>query len=115
MPWKSDQQRKWGHTPEGEKALGGKAAVHEWDEASKGKKLPERKMKKSKKHKMAETHIKHHHDGSHTKTHKMDDGSELTSAHPDDADMMSQMQGALAAPQEAAPAAAPAAPAPPVA
>jgi hypothetical protein len=108
MPYESKAQERWAHTPSGEKALG-KSGVEEWDAASKGKQLPERKMKKSKKHKMAETHIKHHHDGSHTKTHKMDDGSELTSAHPDDADMMSQMQGALA-PQEAAPVAAPTAP-----
>ena len=40
MPWKSDQQRKWGHTAAGEKALGGPKAVAEWDKASKGKKLP---------------------------------------------------------------------------
>lgn len=46
MPWSSDQQRKWGHTAAGKKALGGEAAVHEWDEATKGKKLPE-KVEKS--------------------------------------------------------------------
>lgn len=46
MPWSSDQQRKWGHTSAGKKALGGEAAVHEWDEATKGKKLPE-KVEKS--------------------------------------------------------------------
>jgi hypothetical protein len=40
MPYKSDQQRKWAHTDAGKKALGGEAAVHEWDESSKGKKLP---------------------------------------------------------------------------
>lgn len=45
MPYKSQAQRGWAHTEEGEKALGGPAAVHEWDEASKGKKLPE-KVKK---------------------------------------------------------------------
>lgn len=42
MPWKSDQQRKWGHTVAGKKALGGEAGVREWDEATKGKKLPEK-------------------------------------------------------------------------
>jgi 8-oxo-dGTP pyrophosphatase MutT (NUDIX family) len=47
-PYKSDAQRRWAHTNEGEKSLGGKAAVHEWDEATKGKKLPE-KVKKSEK------------------------------------------------------------------
>jgi hypothetical protein len=47
MPWSSDQQRKWGHTTAGKKALGGEAAVHEWDEATKGKKLPEKVAKSS--------------------------------------------------------------------
>lgn len=43
MPYKSDAQRRWAHTPAGEKALGGPAKVAEWDSASKGLKLPERK------------------------------------------------------------------------
>ncbi len=38
MPWKSDKQRKWGHTAAGLKALGGKKGVAEWDNASKFKK-----------------------------------------------------------------------------
>jgi len=46
MPWRSEQQRKWGHSEAGKEALGGEAAVHEWDEATKGKKLPE-KVEKS--------------------------------------------------------------------
>lgn len=46
MPWKSDAQRKWGHTPTGKKALGGAKAVKEWDNATKGKKLPARSKKK---------------------------------------------------------------------
>jgi hypothetical protein len=52
MPYSSDQQRKWAHTANGEAALGGKAKVHEWDEASKGKKLPRYapKFKKLGKH-----------------------------------------------------------------
>lgn len=41
MPWKSDQQRKWGHTLNGIKALGGKNKINEWDNASIGMKLPE--------------------------------------------------------------------------
>ena len=45
MPYKSRQQEKWAHTKEGTKALGGKANVHEWDEATKGKKLPEKVAK----------------------------------------------------------------------
>ena len=42
MPFVSDAQRRWGHTPEGEKALGGPAKVAEWDNATKGMKLPKR-------------------------------------------------------------------------
>lgn len=40
-PYASDAQRRWAHSPAGEKALGGKAAVHHWDKESKGKDLPE--------------------------------------------------------------------------
>lgn len=45
MPYKSDAQRRWAHTPAGIKALGGSSKVAEWDSASKGMKLPERKKK----------------------------------------------------------------------
>jgi hypothetical protein len=45
MPWKSDAQRRWGHSQAGKEALGGDSAVHEWDEATKGKKLPEKVSK----------------------------------------------------------------------
>jgi hypothetical protein len=50
-PYSSDAQRRWAHTPAGKEALGGEAAVHEWDEATKGKKLPEKvkKVEKMKK------------------------------------------------------------------
>lgn len=41
MPWKSDAQRKWGHSPAGLKALGGKKKVAEWDSATK-EKIPEK-------------------------------------------------------------------------
>lgn len=41
MPYKSDSQRRWAHTDKGEKALGGPKGVNEWDQASKGKDLPE--------------------------------------------------------------------------
>jgi hypothetical protein len=41
-PFLSEAQRRWGHTAAGKEALGGEAGVHEWDEATKGKKLPER-------------------------------------------------------------------------
>jgi hypothetical protein len=43
MPWESAAQRRWGHTKAGEEALGGPSAVAEWDAATKGKDLPERK------------------------------------------------------------------------
>ena len=46
MPWKSEQQRKWGHTKEGTKALGGKQAVAEWERATGNKKLPKYAKKK---------------------------------------------------------------------
>ena len=41
-PYRSEAQRRWAHTESGKKALGGEAGVHEWDESSKGKKLPEK-------------------------------------------------------------------------
>jgi hypothetical protein len=43
MPYKSQQQRKWAHTPTGRRALGGKSKVAEWDRMSKGMKLPRKK------------------------------------------------------------------------
>lgn len=42
-PYVSEAQRRWAHTPKGKEALGGEAAVHHWDEATRGKKLPETK------------------------------------------------------------------------
>lgn len=42
MPFKSEAQRRWAHTPVGMKKLGGEKSVKEWDEASKGMSLPER-------------------------------------------------------------------------
>lgn len=45
-PYKSKAQQGWAHTPAGKKALGGEVVVHEWDEASKGKKLPKKAPKK---------------------------------------------------------------------
>lgn len=40
MPFQSVKQERWGHTAEGQAALGGAAKVHEWDQATKGRKLP---------------------------------------------------------------------------
>lgn len=45
-PYHSEAQRRWAHTPAGTKALGGKKAVKEWDEATRGKKLPEKVEKR---------------------------------------------------------------------
>lgn len=42
MPFVSDAQRRWGNSPAGHAALGDKG-VAEWNAATKGKKLPERK------------------------------------------------------------------------
>lgn len=54
MPYKSEQQRKWAHTSTGMKALGGASKVAEWNQESKGKKLPAKvsKLKAMKKRKM---------------------------------------------------------------
>jgi hypothetical protein len=41
MPWKSEAQERWGNSPSGHAALGD-AGVAEWNQASKGKKLPKR-------------------------------------------------------------------------
>lgn len=41
-PYVSEAQRRWAHTPTGEKALGGESAVHEWDSATRGKSIPEK-------------------------------------------------------------------------
>jgi len=45
-PYHSQAQRKWAHTENGKKALGGEAKVKEWDKESKGMKLPEKVEKK---------------------------------------------------------------------
>jgi hypothetical protein len=34
VPWASKAQARWGHSPSGVKALGGKAKVSEWDAAT---------------------------------------------------------------------------------
>ena len=48
MPYKSLAEERWAHTAAGKKALGGPAKVAEWDQASKGLKLPIRKASKPK-------------------------------------------------------------------
>ena len=42
MPWLSKKQAAWGHSPAGVKALGGKAAVSEWDSATPKGSLPDK-------------------------------------------------------------------------
>lgn len=49
MPWKSEAQRKWGNSPAGIKALGGKKNVEEWNKATGDKKLPKYVPKKKSK------------------------------------------------------------------
>jgi hypothetical protein len=41
MPFKSDAQNAWAHTPAGTKALGGKKKVKEWERATDYSSLPE--------------------------------------------------------------------------
>jgi hypothetical protein len=41
MPFVSKKQERWGNSPSGIKALGS-GGVKEWDQASKGLKLPEK-------------------------------------------------------------------------
>lgn len=40
MPWLSKAQAAWGHSPAGNKALGGPEAVKEWDAATPKGSLP---------------------------------------------------------------------------
>lgn len=47
MPYESLAQEHWAHTPAGTRALGGPEKVKEWDEATKGKKLPRKVRLKS--------------------------------------------------------------------
>lgn len=42
--WESKKMARWGHTAEGIKALGGKKAVKEWDDATPKGSLPEKKI-----------------------------------------------------------------------
>ena len=43
MPFTSKSQQRWGHSPDGEKALGGPDKVSEWDASTDFKDLPEKK------------------------------------------------------------------------
>lgn len=61
----------------------------------------DKKSAKKKKHGVKHTHIEHHSNGSHTMKNMMDDGSEQSSAHPDDASMMEAMQGQMSTPAPA--------------
>jgi hypothetical protein len=46
MPFTSHAQQRWGNSPAGVKALGGPSKVAEWNAATAGKKLPERKTRR---------------------------------------------------------------------
>lgn len=41
MPFQSARQARWGNSPTGKKALGGQAAVEEWNQATDFSDLPE--------------------------------------------------------------------------
>ena len=49
MPFKSEAQKRWGNSPAGIKALGGKKAVAHWNKETEGKKLPQRVSNNKKK------------------------------------------------------------------
>lgn len=49
MPFESEAQNAWAHTPAGMKALGGPAKVREWESATNYKTLPKRVASKPKK------------------------------------------------------------------
>jgi hypothetical protein len=50
MPFVSKAQNAWGHTKEGMKALGGPAAVKEWEGATDYKTLPKFSEVSAKRH-----------------------------------------------------------------
>lgn len=49
MPWKSEAQKRWGNSPAGIKALGGKSNVEEWNKATGNRPLPKYVPKKKSK------------------------------------------------------------------
>jgi hypothetical protein len=51
MPFLSKAQQRWGNSPAGIKALGGKKKVAEWNDVTKGRKLPARINKNMKPYK----------------------------------------------------------------
>lgn len=46
MPFESQAQNRWAHTPAGTKALGGPAKVKEWEQATDYSHLPEKTVNK---------------------------------------------------------------------
>ena len=46
MPWTSDRQERWGNSPSGVKAMGA-SKVHEFNEATKGREMPEHHSRKA--------------------------------------------------------------------
>ena len=51
--WASDKQERWGNSPSGVKAMGS-AKVHEFNEATKGREMPEHSRKAHHARKMAQ-------------------------------------------------------------
>jgi hypothetical protein len=82
MPFESLAQEGWAHSHPDEF---GRKNLAEFDAATKGKHLPEHKMKNKKGHSFSHTHIEHHHDGSHTvhHVHESDAKKDVKHAVPD--------------------------------
>ena len=59
MPFLSKKQNAWGHTPAGERALGGPSKVKEWESATDYSSLPEKKEPPKKLLGGAVTGVKH--------------------------------------------------------
>jgi hypothetical protein len=59
MPFKSKAQMRWGNSSSGVKALG-KKGVKEWDQATKGKSLPQKVKKKKPKYSWDDTDGQRH-------------------------------------------------------
>ncbi len=110
MPFVSKAQAGFMHEhPE----ILGKAGLAEWDAATKGRHLPERKSMKKKMPK--HTHVEHHGDGSKTIRHTHHDGTEHSHAVADHHEMMAHLEDHLGTPNEGEEAPAPAAAPPPAA
>jgi len=67
MPWASVQQARWGHSPAGVRALGGRAKVAEYDAATPKGSLPRYAAKKSNMRRIAEMRASRKDHAGHSK------------------------------------------------